>query len=103
MTDELFKKRFLVTSPKHRDALMIAGGMRIALEALKDSGSILPGMKMAIAIVESVLAKEQIGIAGYAYREAAKAGADLSAVAAIYTQHNDDGELEMLVESEGVA
>jgi hypothetical protein len=77
---DLFRKRVPVTSAKHRDTLMFAAGMRTIVDALKDSQCVLPGMKLAIAIGEAALAKEQISIASHAYREAAKAGVDLSAV-----------------------
>ncbi len=103
MADDLFTRSVALTSRRHRDQIMLTGGMKILLEELKKVGSNLPGMKLAIAVAEGVMAKEQISLSGWAYREAAKAGCDLTRVSAIYTQpvKGSDDEFELLVETEG--
>lgn len=102
-SNDLFRTVYPVVSAEHRDTLMMAAGMREIVEKLKASECVLPGMKMAIALAEAALAKEQVAICSHAYREAAKAGADLAAVSAIYTQSDGRGGIEMLVETEGPA
>lgn len=102
MSDDLFRKTYPVTNSRHRDQLMLTSGMRLVIDALKETESKLPGMVMAIAIAEGVAASEQVRLSGTIYREAAKAGADLSTVSAIYTEYAGD-DLVMIVESEAPA
>ena len=97
---DLFNKVVPVTNPRHRDQLMTLAGMQECIATLEEAKSALPGMVMAIALVKGLAAKEQVTLSGMVYREAAKAGADLSAVSAIYTRHDEKGDLVMIVESE---
>lgn len=101
---DLFRTKVPVTNQLHRDLLMRCSGARAIVEALRDAKSNLPGMVMAIAIAEAEAAKAQIDLSGKTYREAAKAGVDLTAVSAIYTTYGEDGRtLEMTIETEAPA
>lgn len=101
---DLFRTLVPVTNPRHRDLLMRNSGARSIVEALKAAKSNLPGMVMAIAIAEAEAAKDQIALSGMTYREAAKAGIDLTAVSAIYTSFaGDNRTIEMTVETEAPA
>src|SRR5690606_17257341 len=96
---DLFRKRYPVTDPRHRDQIMMLAGVKTVLEALRQSGSNLPGMVLATALAEGVAAKEQVTLSGMVYRAAARAGADMTRITAIYTEYDGDG-LAMVLESE---
>lgn len=100
--DDLFKKTIEITDPEFRDALTREGALHAALEEIKGSGVILPGVVLCSALIEGMKAQIIQGRVMMAYKLASQSGVPIHLCSRIET-HFENGRYFMTCHMEGGA